>query len=87
MLRRKSRSRKPCKPDQVRDRSTGRCRKLKSPSKKLKVSASKRRKSSTRKSRSRKPCKSDQVRDRSTGRCRKHKSPSKRRESTPNHIP
>ena len=31
---RKSRSRKPCKPGQVRNRSTGRCRKRKSPSKK-----------------------------------------------------
>ena len=37
---RKSRSRKPCKSDQVRDRSTGRCRKRKSPSKKRKASAS-----------------------------------------------
>ena len=68
-IKRKSPSRKspkrksqlPCRPDQVRNRSTGLCRK----------------KSSVRKSPKRKsqlPCRPDQVRNRSTGRCRKKSS-------------
>jgi len=61
---RKPRSLKPCKSNQVRDRSTNRCRKSKSSPK-----------SKSRKPRSLKPCKSNQVRDRSTNRCRKRKSP------------
>ena len=68
---RKSRSRKPCKSNQVRDRSTNRCRKKKTGHK------SPRRRSS----RKRKPCKSGQVRNKSTLRCRKKKSASRRRKS------
>ena len=66
--KRRSRSRKPCKSNQVKNRSTGRCRnKVKS-----------KRRSPKRRSRSRKPCKSNQARNRSTGRCR-NKVKSKRR--------
>ena len=88
---RKSRSRKPCKSNQVRNRSTGRCRKVPpsraSPSRRSRASPSRRSKSAVRKSRALKPCKSNQVRNRSTGRCRKvqasRASPSRRPRASP----
>ena len=72
-MTRKSASRKQCKSNQVRNPSTGRCRKKISASKKSPI-----RKSPTRKSTSKKPCKSNQVRNPSTGRCRKKISASKK---------
>ena len=92
---RKSRSRKPCKSNQVRNRSTGRCRKVPpsraSPSRRSRASPSRRSKSAVRKSRALKPCKSNQVRNRSTGRCRKvqasRASPSLRPRASPSRRP
>ena len=80
---RKSRSKKPCKSNQVRNRSTGRCRNKsrKSASKKSRVRKSASKKSRVRKSASRKPCKSNQVRNRSTKRCRNKSRKSASRKS------
>jgi len=71
--------RKPCKANQVRKRSTGRCRKKSvTKSKRKPCKANQVRKRSTGRCRKksvtkskRKPCKANQVRNKSTGRCRK----------------
>ena len=69
---RKSPKRKPCKSNQVRNRSTGRCRK------KSTMSSRKSRVKPNRKI----SCKSNQVRNRSTGRCRKKSTKLSRKSPT-----
>ena len=83
----KRKSQLPCRPDQVRNRSTGRCRKTPCRLGKIrdvtsgrcrsKKTSGRKSKSPSRKSspkrKSIKPCRQDQVRNRSTGRCRRSK--------------
>ena len=79
----KKKSRKPCKSDQYRNRSTGRCRKK---SRKPCKSKNQYRNRSTGRCR-KKPCKSkNQYRNRSTGRCRKKESPTRKTTKTYKNI-